>query len=87
LAIAPAVPKRILNIGNSSPVYMKDFIALLESKLSKKALINSLPMQETDVYTTYADISALKKLTGYHPATEVNQGLDSFLDWYRGYVS
>jgi len=86
LAIAPAVPKRILNIGNSSPVYMRDFIALLESKLSKKALINSLPMQETDVYTTYADISALKKLTGYCPATQIEQGLERFLDWYNDYA-
>jgi UDP-glucuronate 4-epimerase len=44
-------------------------------------------MQETDVYKTYADISALKQLTGYQPETEINQGLDRFLDWYRGYTS
>ena len=87
LANFPEVPKRIVNIGNADPVYMKDFIALLEQKTDKKAVVKHLPMQETDVYKTYADISALKQLTGYHPETEIDQGLDRFLDWYRGYAS
>jgi UDP-glucuronate 4-epimerase len=30
-----AVPRRILNIGNASPVYMKEFISLMEDKLGK----------------------------------------------------
>ena len=85
VASSPDVPKRILNIGNASPVYMKDFISLLEDKLSKKALIKALPMQETDVYKTYANISSLVKLTGYHPVTGIEQGLDRFLDWYHAY--
>ena len=87
VAQSPGVPKRILNIGNAAPVYMKDFIALLETKLSKKAMVNSLPMQETDVYKTYANISALIELTGYNPVTGIEQGLDGFLDWYREYSS
>lgn len=87
VAQSPEVPKRILNIGNASPVYMKEFIAMLENKISKKALINSMPMQETDVYKTYANISALVKLTGYHPVTGIEQGLDKFLEWYWSYSS
>jgi len=85
VAKSPEVPKRILNIGNAAPVYMKDFIALLENKLSQKAMIKTLPMQETDVYKTYANISALIELTGYNPVTEIGEGLDRFLDWYREY--
>jgi len=86
-ANAPAVPKRILNIGNSAPVFMKDFISLLEQKTNLTAQIRHLPMQETDVYTTYADISALASLTGYCPTTPIGQGLDRFLDWYRSYTA
>jgi nucleoside-diphosphate-sugar epimerase len=44
-------------------------------------------MQETDVYTTYADISALEALTGYSPSTPIGQGLDRFLDWFNGYTT
>jgi len=86
-AKSPEVPKRILNIGNSSPVYMKDFISLLEQKMNKRASIKLLPMQDTDVFTTYADISALEKLTGYCPTTPIEQGLEQFLDWYNDYTT
>ena len=87
VAKSPEVPKRILNIGNAAPVYMKDFISLLEEKMNKRASIKHLPMQDTDVYTTYADISALAALTGYCPTTPIAQGLERFLDWYNGYTA
>jgi len=68
-------------------VYMKDFISLLEQKMNKRASIKLLPMQDTDVFTTYADISALEKLTGYCPTTPIEQGLEQFLDWYNDYTT
>ena len=79
------VPKRILNIGHSSPVYMKEFISLMEDKLGKKAVIKSLPMQNTDVYKTYADITELVKLTGYCPVTHINVGMDNFISWFSSF--
>ena len=79
------VPKRILNIGNSSPDFMKQFISLMEDKLGKKVEIKSLPMQNTDVYKTYADISELESLTGYSPETKIEDGLVLFLDWFKEY--
>jgi UDP-glucuronate 4-epimerase len=80
-----AVSKRILNIGNASPVFMKEFISLMEGKLGKKAMIKSLPMQNTDVYKTYADIAELEKLTGYYPTTKIEDGLELFLNWFKKY--
>ena len=38
-------------------------------------------VQDTDVYNTYADVSALENLTGYHPQTTISEGLDRFLGW------
>lgn len=86
LAPVAATPKRILNLGHSSPVYIKDFLAILEEKLGRKALIENRPMQDTDVYTTYADTAALEQLTGYHPQTNIADGLERFCDWYLGYA-
>jgi UDP-glucuronate 4-epimerase len=80
-----AVPKRILNIGHSSPVYMKEFISLMEDKLAKKAVVKSLPMQNTDVYKTYADITELEKLTGYCPVTHISVGMDNFISWFSSF--
>ena len=79
------VPYRILNIGNSMPVKLDDFVATIERLTgitAKKAL---LPMQPGDVKATWADVSALKKLTGYSPSTSLERGLAAFVEWYRSY--
>ncbi len=57
----------------------------MEDKRGKKAVIKSLPMPNTDVYKTYADISELGKLTGYYPTTKIEDGLELFLDWFKEY--
>jgi UDP-glucuronate 4-epimerase len=85
VAEAPKVPKRVLNIGHSEPVFMKDFMRLIQEKLGVEAKITNMPMQDTDVYKTYADVSALEALTGYHPQTDIATGLGRFLDWFRQY--
>jgi UDP-glucuronate 4-epimerase len=34
---------------------------------------------------TYADTRALKRATGFKPATPLREGVRRFTDWYRGY--
>ena len=78
-------PYRILNIGNSKPVKLDDFVATLERLtgiVAKKVL---LPMQPGDVKATWADVSALKSLTGYAPSTSLEWGLAAFVEWYKSY--
>jgi UDP-glucuronate 4-epimerase len=78
-------PYRILNIGNSKPVKLMDFIKILENELGKEAIIEFKPLQKGDVHRTYADTSRLKALTGYQPSTELAAGVKAFVDWYRNY--
>ena len=78
-------PYRILNVGNHSPVELMDYIGTLENALGRKAVLNLLPMQPGDVPATNADTSALQGLTGFMPATTVEQGIGRFVQWYRGY--
>lgn len=77
---------RILNLGNENPVWVRDFVAILEKNIGKQAIINSLPMQPEDVYITYADTSETKALTGYTPNTPLEIGLKHFIDWYKTYA-
>jgi len=44
-------------------------------------------MQAGDVYKTFADIRDLKKEFGYHPATNVKQGVKHFCEWYEKYTT
>lgn len=62
-----------------------DYIEAIERAIGKKAVKNMLDMQPGDVKQTYADVSLLKALTGYVPTTDVQRGIESFVDWYRSY--
>ena len=78
-------PYEIFNLGNNNTVELKYFIECLEKELGKKAKKNMLPMQPGDVPITYADISKSKKMLGYSPKTEIEQGIKQFVDWYKSY--
>ena len=80
-------PYRIFNIGNNSPVKLMYFIELMEKALGKKAVKEMLPMQQGDVYETYADIDALKTLTGYQPTTSIESGIEKFVEWFKSYYT
>ena len=79
------VPYSIYNIGNNKPVELIQFVHTLEIAIGKKAQIKFLPMQEGDVYETYADISALNKLAGFRPSVEIKEGLERFVKWFLEY--
>jgi UDP-glucuronate 4-epimerase len=76
---------RIVNIGRSSPVNLLEFIQILEKYLGREAKKNFLPIQPGDVPSTWADTSELKKLTGYSPSTNLEEGIRKFVDWYKSY--
>lgn len=73
----------ILNLGNSSPVSLKEMINTIAEVLNKTPNIQELPMQPGDVERTFADISKAKKLIGYNPKTSFKEGIESFIDWYK----
>ena len=75
----------MVNIGNSKPEKLLDFIEAIEKALGLKAVKNFLPMQAGDVPETYADTSLLATLTGYEPHTEISEGVQKFVEWYRDY--
>ncbi|MBP5480267.1 MAG: NAD-dependent epimerase/dehydratase family protein, partial [Paludibacteraceae bacterium] len=76
---------KIYNIGCSNPVRLMDFIQAMEKQLGKEAKKVLLPMQPGDVYQTYADTSALERDFEYKPATDLEEGLRRFAEWYEGY--
>ena len=73
----------ILNIGNSSPVSLREMIQTIGKALNKEPKIKQLPMQPGDVDRTYADISKAKKLIGYEPKVSFEQGIKNFIEWYK----
>jgi UDP-glucuronate 4-epimerase len=80
-------PFRVVNIGNSQPSQLLNFIIAIEKSVGIEAVKNFMPMQAGDVPATWADTSLLAKLTGYKPNTDLVTGVQNFVTWYRAFYN
>ena len=80
-------PFRVVNIGNSKPHQLLDFIRAIEESVGIKAVKNLMPMQAGDVPATWAETGLLEMLTGYVPTTDLATGVQNFVAWYREYYN
>ena len=62
-----------------------DFIEKLEDKFGIVAEKDYLPIQAGDVKETFADMSKIKKWTGFEPKTDLDTGINKFVNWYIKY--
>jgi len=76
----------VFNLGESRTVELSELIALLEKELDQRAIIDRQPMQPGDVPQTFADIDKARRLLGYDPQTEIEDGIHRFVEWFRGEV-
>ncbi len=79
-------PYRLYNIGNSQPVELGEFIAVLEQELGRVAEKRYMEMQSGDVPETYADVTALEDAVGYRPQIGIDEGIRRFVTWYKSYA-
>ena len=73
----------IFNLGESQTVKLSELIALIESALGKKAIIDRQPLQPGDVPLTFADIAKAQRMLGYEPKVKVDKGIPMFVEWFR----
>jgi UDP-glucuronate 4-epimerase len=73
----------IINLGRGEPVNLNKMIECLENSLGKKAQRIYKPEQTGDVSFTHADITKATRVLNYHPQTSIDDGIASFVDWYK----
>lgn len=78
-------PYKVFNIGNNEPIALMTFIEAIEKAAGKEAKKNYMPMQAGDVPATFADIDSLKEEVGFKPDTNIEYGMQQFVNWYQGY--
>jgi UDP-glucuronate 4-epimerase len=78
-------PWRVYNIGSNNPVELKTYVSELEKALGKTAEKELLPLQPGDVPDTYADVDALIRDFDYKPSTTINEGIETFVEWFKNY--
>jgi len=84
---ADGVVGQAINLGHHDPVTMREFIALLEDALGKKAVIDQRPPVPGDMPITCADLTKAGRLLGYSPKVPLAEGLRDFAVWFRGQFS
>ena len=78
-------PHRILNVGNSKPVKLLNFIELLENSLGVKAIKIMKPIEKGDVKETSANTQLLEEWIQYKPKVSIEVGIKLFAKWYLEY--
>jgi UDP-glucuronate 4-epimerase len=78
-------PYRLYNIGNNNSVSLMRYIETVEKVLGKEAKKEFLPMQPGDVPATFADVDDLIRDVCFKPSTSIEDGISSFISWYREY--
>lgn len=76
---------KIYNLGNSNSILLKEFLKTLEDSIGKKAIVIEVGMQPGDVEDTYADITDSTKDFNFKPETNIKDGLEKFVQWFRDY--
>ena len=79
------VPYRVYNLGNNQPVALMDYVRALEQALGKTATLEMQALPSSDVQHTYADTDLLAQRIGFKPYTEIQTGINQFVNWYRSY--
>jgi UDP-glucuronate 4-epimerase len=73
----------VINLGESRTVELRELISLLEKELGKTAQIDRQPLQPGDVPQTFADIAKARRLLGYDPRTQIEEGIHTFVRWFQ----
>ncbi len=91
----PLAPYAIYNIGNNQPENLLDFVTILQEELVRAKVLPAdydfeahkqfVAMQPGDVPVTCADITTLEEDFGFHPSTQLREGLRRFAEWYKLY--
>lgn len=73
----------VYNLGGSRTTTLAQLVALLETALGKKAVLDRRPLQPGDVPITYADCSRAESLLGYRSRVPIEDGIARYCAWLR----
>lgn len=73
----------IFNLGNSQPLQLNKLVRLLEQITGVKAKIAQTTDQPGDVPVTFADLQKSGCILGYHPTTNIEEGLEKEIQWIQ----
>jgi nucleoside-diphosphate-sugar epimerase len=78
---------RVYNIGTGQPISVRTIVEKIRKNLNSDIDLpwGSVPHRANEVWYNSADISRVEKELGWKPATEIDEGLNKTIAWYRDY--
>lgn len=77
-------PGDIYNIGRGKQVDLMHFIKCIGKECGREPIIELAPKHPADTLETWSDTTKLEEL-GYKPIVNIEQGVESFVRWYKDY--
>ena len=74
---------RVYNIGNNRSVALGDLVKAIEEASGHELEKIERPLPVGDVLRTYADIEPMREDYNWEPRTELREGIERFVAWYR----
>ena len=75
----------VFNLGNDNPTPLMRFVELVEENMGAKGEHNMMPRALGDVDETRADLAKVKKMLGWQPKVEIEEGMKNFITWFKEY--
>lgn len=73
----------IINLGGHEVIQINDLIHMLESRTGRIAKVEYLPRHPADMSTNWADVEKAKKMLGWKPEVNLEQGVTNLVSWYN----
>jgi nucleoside-diphosphate-sugar epimerase len=80
---APAASGRVFNVGTGSRITLNQVLQLLEKICGKVVRAKHDPPRAGDIRDSQADIALSRKILGFEPRVNFEEGLRRTWDWYR----
>jgi len=80
---APGAAGEVFNVGCGDRVSLLDIIARLEALLGRKLERRHTPSRAGDVAHTLADVSKAKRLMGYSPLVDFDEGFRRTVEYFK----
>jgi nucleoside-diphosphate-sugar epimerase len=84
-ALQPGINGEVINIGSGRPLPLRDVANLIWRLSESRAplLVGARPAPAEETHDTWADISLARRLLGWEPQVELEDGLRATIQWAR----
>lgn len=83
LALESDLSFEIINLGNSKPIELSDFIKTIERVTGKKAVVEITESRAGDVTRTWASVEKARKLLDWKSKIDLEEGLARYVLWLK----